>query len=40
MRTVSFSFYQDIYHGALTEEDFNRQIYHAGPPGMSPKKSC
>ena len=29
MRTVSFIFYQETYHGALTEEDFNRQIYHA-----------
>lgn len=26
MRTVSFSFYQESYHGTLPEEAFNRQL--------------
>lgn len=29
MRTVSFSFYHDTYHGALSEDVFNRHVYPA-----------
>ena len=29
MRTVSFSFYHDTYHGELSEDVFNRHVYPA-----------